>query len=287
VRRAELPPAPILDRAAVARAEESLAAARRDRLEAEARLAEAASRLEHTETEAAKEALASRTLASRVRDPHSAIVRAKARGASLRVARDRALNERDALAASPRPHRKALIDKSPVARPIDGEEFHFEVRRGRVAFIDMERLIDKVKNDARVQLRLTEGRRPVSSTVGPVGAFKMHYEMGRSLPESLQEAVESRGLTFTLRSWEIVPARDLRGETIEAIQHPASDFARAINRLNPAHSTITLWIYPDGFAMYRSLRDLLHTRGFVVAARPLPEGVPVRGSPSGSVSAGQ
>jgi hypothetical protein len=48
-----------------------------------------------------------------------------------------------------------------------------------------------------------------------------------------------------------------------------------------------MWVYPSGFETFRRLRDQLHAQGYMVAARPLPEGVPVRGSPSGSLSAGQ
>ena len=48
-----------------------------------------------------------------------------------------------------------------------------------------------------------------------------------------------------------------------------------------------MWVYPDGFALYRKLRDDLHERGYTVSARPLPEGMAIRGSPAGSVSAGQ
>jgi hypothetical protein len=84
-----------------------------------------------------------------------------------------------------------------------------------------------------------------------------------------------------------VPEFDGRGETYEMAFQPAADFARTINRLNPAHATITLWVYPDGFGLYRKLRNELHSRGFLVAARPLPEGMRIRGSPAGSLSAGQ
>jgi hypothetical protein len=281
------PPAPTLDRAAIAQAEARLEAARRDRAGAEAREAAAKARLEGTATESARELSASRTLASRVRDPGARFASAMARGQRLKAERDRLQAELAALAGSPRPRRKALTDKSPVARPTDGEEFHFEVRRDRVAFIDLERLLERVKSDARMRIRLADGLRPVAGTVGPVGAFQMHYEMERSLPESLSEALAARGISYNLRAWEIVPDRDVRGESFEMATQPASDFARAVNRLSPSHATITLWIYPDGFPLYRRLRDYLHARGFLVAARPLPEGLPIRGSPAGSVSAGQ
>jgi hypothetical protein len=48
-----------------------------------------------------------------------------------------------------------------------------------------------------------------------------------------------------------------------------------------------MWVYPDSFAAYRALRDYLHGRDVVVAGRPLPEGVQIASSRSGSVSRGQ
>ena len=68
---------------------------------------------------------------------------------------------------------------------------------------------------------------------------------------------------------------------------PASVYGRITHRINPSTATITLWIYPDGYPLYRRLRDDLHARGFLVAARPLPAGMSIRGSPGGSLSAGQ
>ena len=89
------------------------------------------------------------------------------------------------------------------------------------------------------------------------------------------------------RAWEIVPEFENRGETYEATRNPISEFSRAINRINPARATITLWVYPDSFTLYRRLRNDLVERGFSVAARPLPDGMTIRGSPQGTQSAAQ
>jgi len=94
-------------------------------------------------------------------------------------------------------------------------------------------------------------------------------------------------VTYNLLGWEVVPESPNRGETLETTRSSSSSYARAIHRLNPGHDTITMWIYPDGFALYRQLRDDLHAHGFMVAARPLPDGTSIKGSPSGSLSAGQ
>ena len=62
---------------------------------------------------------------------------------------------------------------------------------------------------------------------------------------------------------------------------------KALDVFGPGRHTITLWVYPDGFELYRDLRDQLHARGYLVAGRPLPTNVPIRGSPGGTTSASQ
>jgi hypothetical protein len=283
----QAPPEPTLDRVAVAKAEASLAAAQRDAARAADRAAIAAAALDQASTESAAAALSSRTLSTRLRDPSARITRAAGRAARLRAERGKIEAELTSLANAPKTKRKSLIDRTPVARPAEGNEYHFEVRRDRVTVIDLERLLERVKIDAQLRIRMNEGNRPISSTIGPVGAFSLRYELGRSIADAVGDLVEMRKPTYTLRSWELVPEFDGRGETFDAAFRPASEFARTINRLSPSHATITMWVYPDGFALYRKLRDELHTRGFVVAARPLPANLPIRGSPAGSLSAGQ
>lgn len=280
-------PAPEIDRAAVARWEASLDSASRDRARAEARAAEAADRLKEASTLATADASSARTLSYRIRDPSTRLAQASARGGFLRASRDRLKDEVVALTKAPRPKAVVLADKNPVARPTDGNEFHFEVRRNRVAFIDLEGLLKQVKADAMLRIRLSDNSRVIGSKVGPVGAFSMQYELGRSLPRSIDDLMERNRVSFDLRGWEIIPEFEGRGETYELARQPISNYARAINRLTPGRSTITMWVYPDGFALFRKLRDDLHAQGFLVAARPLPEGMAIRGSPSGSLSAGQ
>jgi hypothetical protein len=285
----EPPPVEVIpiDRAAVAAAETALDEASRDRERAEARAAEAARRLEAATARATAEAASSRTLAFRVRDPSSRIQQATAKGGYLRAETDKLKGEITAILKAPRPKAKSIVDRNPVAKPADGNEYHFELRRNRVTFIDLDRLLELVKADAQLRIRLAERSRIVDSKVGPVGAFSLMYALGRSAPMGLDELMERHGLSYDLRGWEIVPEFEGRGETYEAARRPVSDFARAIGRLNPERATITMWIYPDGFSLYRKLRDDLHTRGFMIAARPLPDGMSIRGSPAGSLSAGQ
>jgi hypothetical protein len=104
----------------------------------------------------------------------------------------------------------------------------------------------------------------------------------------MEELIERRNIRrFDLKGWELIPEYDNRGETYEAASNPISEFTRAINRINPNRATLTLWVYPDSFGLYRRIREDLSQRGFSVAARPLPEGLAIRGSPMGTQSAAQ
>ena len=274
--------APRIDEAAIAKADAGLIAARSEADLAAKRAVEAAARLSSALALSEAAATALHAFTSATNDHSGRLAATRAEGERIQLERDSLRGELMALSEAPRPRRKVLIDKSPVAKKAEGEEFHFEIRGDRVAFIDVERLLDKVKTDARVKIRLNNGVRPASGTVGPIGAFEMSYAV-----ERIDDGSNPRVGNFGLSAWEIVPAHASRGERFEAALGPASDFARAIRRLNPARDVVTMWIYPDGFVLYRKLRETLHAQGFLVAARPLPEGSTIRGSPAGSTSSAQ
>ncbi len=274
-----------VDEAAVASARSALDLAKRERARAEARSDAASKRLSEASRQAATDARAAKTLAYRVRDPSTRIDQATARAASLKTQRDTLKTEVMALASTPRPKAKVLSNKNPVAKPTDGDERHFEVRRNRVSPIPLDRLLTQVKADANLRIRLSDGKRVVESKVGPVGAFSLRYVLIRSM--GIDDIVDRRTMSYDLRAWEVVPQQEGRGESYETSRRPFSEYARAVDGLSPTKHSTTFWIYPDSFPLFRRLRDDLQAKGFLVAARPLPEGMTIRGSPAGSVSAAQ
>jgi len=279
--------APELDRAAIAEAEVALDAASRDRARADERAALSARRLALASTQAALDASRARKLAFLVRDPTARIAQARSRGGFVRGERDKLEKELTALRQLPRPKSTSILSKSPVSRPAAGNESHFELRKNRISFIDLDRLLELTRADAQVRIRMSDRTPAISNKVGPVGSFSLEYELLRAVPGSVEELLERKSIRYDLRAWEVVPEFESRGETYEATKNPISEFARAINRINPDHGTITLWVYPDSFTLYRRLRDELVERGFSVAARPLPDGMAIRGSPMGTQSAAQ
>jgi hypothetical protein len=280
-------PEPKLDREAVALAEGALDAASRDRARADDRAALSARRLAFATAQAALDASRAKKLAFLVRDPSTRIAQASSRGGFVRGERDRVEKELTTLRNLPRPKSVSILSKSPVARPTAGSESHFELHRNRISYIDLDRLLDLTRADAQVRIRMSDRVAAITNKVGPVGSFSLEYELLKAVPGSVEELLERKSLRYDLRAWEVVPEFENRGETYEATKNPISEFTRAVNRINPARGTITLWVYPDSFTLYRRLRDELVARGFSVAARPLPDGMTIRGSPLGTQSAAQ
>jgi hypothetical protein len=276
-----------LDRAAIALAEADLDAASRDRARAEHRAAAIARQVSEAAGQAALDTARARKLAYLVRDPSTRITQASARGGFLRGEREKITKEVSTLRQLPRPKSASILSKSPVARPAASDEYHFELQRNRISFINLDQLLRLTKEDAQVRIRMADRLPVISNKVGPVGAFSLEYELVRALPGSMEELLERKSIRFDLRAWELVPEAENRGEVFEATRNPLSEFARAVNRITPGRATITLWVYPDSFLLYRRIRADLVERGFSVAGRPLPEGLTIRGSPMGTQSAAQ
>ncbi len=281
-------PAPEVDRAKVAAAESTLDSASRDRARADGRAAETARTLSRAVNQAALDALRARRLAFQVRDPSTRIAQATARGGFIRGQREKLALEVATMRSMPLPKSKSILSKNPVARPAADEEFHFELRRNRISYINLTQLLEKTRADAQLRIRMADRYGPVASKVGPVGAFSLAYELVPAMPNNVEEIMDRRNVRrFDLKGWELVAEYDNRGETFEATQTPISEYTRAVNLINKERATITLWVYPDSFGLYREVRNDLVDRGFSVAARPLPMGLAIRGSPMGTQSAAQ
>jgi hypothetical protein len=186
---------------------------------------------------------------------------------------------------------KTLRYRTPVSRPVDSEELLFECRDGRVTFLDIAALLGDIKEVMEEKGKLLQKQWSVSDQTRTVGAFRLRYTISRE--RGLVDAVSggqpdpNSNYRYALEEWEAVPVAPVRGETLEAALAETSEFRQIVDNLDPQHSVVTFWVYPDSFAIYRRLRDYLYDREVVVAGRPLPYGIPITCSRRGSVSRGQ
>jgi hypothetical protein len=188
--------------------------------------------------------------------------------------------------------KQTLRYHTPVSAPVDAEEFLFECRQNRVTYIDVPTLMEEVKRDLEDKGKLLQTQWQVSDVAGPVGPFRLHYTLARErgLFDSFAGEAAPGGRSnfrYGLSEWNLEPITNPRGETEAAALAEGSQFRQVVDALDPRQAVVTLWVYPDSFALYRRLRDYLYDHDVVVAGRPLPEGVPISCSRKGSRSRGQ
>jgi hypothetical protein len=211
--------------------------------------------------------------------------------AELRRKSNRLREEIDALAKQPR-RTQTLYYHTPVSEPVDSEEVMFECRGGRVTFVDIAALLAEVRHGLEDKGRLLHSQWQVQDVAGPAGAFRLRYtvERERGIFDTVagESAAPARtGYRYGMSEWQLEPIAPERGESAAAALAAGSEFRQVVDSLDPRQSVVTLWVYPDSFALYRRLRDCLYDRDLVVAGRPLPEGMPISCSRRGSRSRGQ
>jgi hypothetical protein len=191
------------------------------------------------------------------------------------------LEQLNAGAAPPR----ELSLRSPISRPVDSNEIHFELRGGRVTFVNLDGLMNRIRgktNELEKELRKTGW---ATAEVGPVGAFRLRFTMAREDRPLAESLLYGRG--YRLVQWQVQPAAGLRGESLQQALQPGSQLARVLSQHSPDRFAVTLWTAADSFAAFRQLRDYLSDRGYPVAAWPLQPGDSIRGGINGSSSFAQ
>ncbi len=177
------------------------------------------------------------------------------------------------------------LHHTPVSRPVDLEEIQLELKGGRVSWVDVTVLMDRARamgKEMEPELR-SSGRS--SRDVGPVGPYRLQFTVAREDMPFTQSLFYGAGsFRGRLVEWEIVPVQHTRGEPVDTAVRDDSQLESVLRRHSPNKFAVTIWTYPDSFTAFRQLRDHLADRGYAVAARPLPAGIPIRGSVYGTRS---
>ena len=176
---------------------------------------------------------------------------------------------------------------TPLAKTVRGKEAHFQLRANRIIWIPLEQLLEEFKQDARSKASQLLSMSEFTEIVGPFGGFRLRYTLERhQLSPEMAMATGAGGQYAQLRRWTLIPTSSILGEPVEEALGHDSQFVRRVASLSPG-TTITVWTYDDSFEDFRRIKEYLFTNGFDTAGRPLPDGVPIGGSPEGTRSAAQ
>jgi hypothetical protein len=183
--------------------------------------------------------------------------------------------------------KRSLRYQTPVSQPLQTEELFFECHDGRITLIDVGAMLEQVRRERDDKAKLLATQWQVEGMTGPVGAFRMHYMLERERgPVDGAGPLPETQFSYSI-GWMAEPINGDRGETVDAALAANSDFRKVVDGLDPKVTAVTIWVYADSFPLYRRLRDYLHERDFVVAGRPLLEGMAIGSSRHGTASRGQ
>ena len=187
--------------------------------------------------------------------------------------------------------RAVLRYHTPVSKAVTTDEIFFECRGGRVTYLDLPGFLNEIESSFPAMKERLREQFSLDEVTRSIGSFRVRYtvERQRSAGESLGglSAPQNRlYFGYRLGRFVVEPIAAERGENQAQSLRPTSEFRQSVDALD-AQTVVTFWVYPDSFALFRTLRDYLYERGIEVAARPLPMDEPISGSPTGTKSRGQ
>ena len=176
---------------------------------------------------------------------------------------------------------------TPIAKTVFGEEVHFRLLGGKLVHVPLNELVIQMRSEWKVKAKKLTQTPSTIETVGPVDNFRLQYKL--ILREQVQKTDHGvvRSTVPGLDRFILLPTRDNLGEDFDFALSPDSQFSQRIRRMDPNEVTISIWVYPDSFGQFGTLKKFLYDKGFLCAGWPLPENQPISGSPNGFRTAAQ
>jgi hypothetical protein len=191
------------------------------------------------------------------------------------------------LTNEPPPVKRLDHQLTPVGRIVAGKEVHFRLSGNRISYVPMDELVERLKADIERRKEVMLTRPAFQGTVGPLQGYTMDYVLQRDGMTLSEEFKYGSGMMrMTVTGWILRPSPEVASESLEEALQPDSLFHQHLYQAGTS-ATVTCWVYPDSFGLHRTLKQHAHEIGYWVASRPLPEGVPIAGSPNGSKSLAQ
>lgn len=176
---------------------------------------------------------------------------------------------------------------SPVTKSVEKDELHFRIANGRISQIPIDELLERLKAQVLARRSTVMRFNQFEGTVGPVLGYNMTYVVEKEGPSTLEALQSGDGrMRINVSRWTITPDTTLADESIDESLKPGSRYRQSVETAAP-DSVVTIWIYSDSFAGFAAVREVAHRLQLRVAARPLPMGTPIVGSPNGSRSTAQ
>jgi hypothetical protein len=187
-----------------------------------------------------------------------------------------------------RPQAKVLEHlPTPMARTVFGTEVHFRLLGGRLAYVPWQEMLERMKADAPQHIQKLKSAPRVELSLPAIEGFGARYIL-RKVDAQMQTRVgTATHSAVELEQVYFVDAESNIGQPVAVALQPNSSFRSRLSEHKPQATTVTIWVYPDSFDDFRTIKAELFKLGYLTAARPLPAGYPISGGPEGSRSSAE
>ncbi len=174
---------------------------------------------------------------------------------------------------------------TPMAKTVFGKEIHFRLQEGKITYLPWDETIEMLKADFPKRAQQLADQPQAVCSLPVVSGFSGIYLIRRYDVDVQTKIAVARQVRVGLDRFYFKQVEPNLGETIEQALQQGSQFRSRLANVKGA--TATLWVYPDSFEEFRTVKQELFRLGFLTAGRPLPAGYPIGGAPDGSRSSGQ
>jgi hypothetical protein len=179
-------------------------------------------------------------------------------------------------------------EPTPLAKAVTGKEIHLWLADDHVAIVPFDDLLEELKQDVSANIWRLRDQDEMDRTIGPFHGFRIRYWFEKADVMARNEAGEVRaGSVSRFSHCYFLPVTTPAGEPAADALQANSEMFQYLQRFKPDATTVTIWTYTGNYERLRVLKKAIRERGFQIALRPLPKGMPIGASSHGSESLAQ
>jgi hypothetical protein len=170
---------------------------------------------------------------------------------------------------------------NPIAKTVFSDEIHFRLRRGKIVYVPMDALVNKMRAEWKVKAEKLRRSNRTEETVGPVENFLLQYELQSETVSSPTQSGRVGQQIVRFNRFSLFPISEDIGTEVEQALAGETAFTSRLKRFKPAKTTVSIWVYPDSYSEYNQVKDWLYENGFQVACWPMDFNKRISGGPNG------
>jgi len=198
---------------------------------------------------------------------------------------DELAREQIVLISQEGPSEELECQPTPLAKFVKGKEIHVLLSEDHLALIPFDELIEAMKADIKENMWRLQSQDELVRTIGPIEGFRLKYCFNKEdVMRASAAGTYMMGTICRFSHCYFLPVTTPAGEPAADSLGAQSELMQLLSRERADGTTVTFWVHPGNYDRLLGLKRAVRDRGFQVAVRPLPKGVPMGAARDGTKS---